>query len=98
MESPLTISGNTNCVQSNRHFVKLLGRYMPFWDSALGKRDLQKILTKLQKITENRKIEQFAKFVLWCSLRSHHKTSPTPKMTASYLALPAHHPKQETLN
>jgi hypothetical protein len=35
---------------------------------------------KKQKIRESRKIEQFAKFVLSCSLRSHHKTNPTPKM------------------
>ena len=33
-----------------------------------------------------------AKFVLSCSLRSHHKTNPTPKMATPYLALPTHHP------
>ena len=31
------------------------------------------------KNQDDRKNEQFAKFVLQCSLRSHRKTSPTPK-------------------
>ena len=44
---------------------------------------------------KNIEIEQFAKFVLSCSLCSHHKTNPTPKMATPLLALPTHHPKQE---
>jgi len=39
--------------------------------------------------------EQFAKFALSCSLRSHHKANPTQKMATPLFALPTHHPKQE---
>ena len=39
----------------------------------------------------------FAKFVLSCSLRSHHNTNPTPKNgSRHYLALPTRHPKQNS--
>jgi hypothetical protein len=38
----------------------------------------------------------FSKLVLSCSLRSHHKTNPTPKMAAPYLALPARHPEKDS--
>ena len=34
----------------------------------------------------------YSKLVLPCSLRSHRKTNPTPKMATPYLALPTHHP------
>ena len=44
---------------------------------------------------KNVEIEQFAPFALPCSLHSHHKANPTPKMAAPLLALPTHHPKQE---
>ena len=48
-------------------------------------------------IRHNIKIEQFAKFALSCSLCSHHKANPTPKYGVShFLALPTHHPKQES--
>jgi len=40
--------------------------------------------------------EQFSKLVLPCSLRSHRKTNPTPKMAAPYLALPARHPEENS--
>ena len=62
----------------------------------------QEIITinpdKITKNFKSRKTKYFAKLVLSCSLRSHHKTNPTPKMATPYLALPTHHPKQETLN
>jgi len=35
-------------------------------------------------------------FDLSCSLRSHHKSNPTPKMAAPYLALPARHPEKNS--
>jgi hypothetical protein len=39
----------------------------------------------------------FAKFVLSCSLRSHHKTNPTPKNgSRHYWALPTHHPEKNS--
>ena len=39
--------------------------------------------------------EKYSKFALSCSLRSHHKANPTPKMATPYLALPAHHPEKK---
>jgi len=38
----------------------------------------------------------FAKFAFSCSLRSHQKANPTPKMAAPYLALPTHHPEKDS--
>jgi len=43
---------------------------------------------------KNVEFEQFAKSALSCSLRSHHKANPTPKMATPLLALPAHRPEQ----
>jgi len=37
-------------------------------------------------------IGKIAKFALSCSLRSHHKATPTQKMATPLFALPARHP------
>ena len=39
---------------------------------------------------------RYTQLVLSCSLRSHHKTNPTPKMATPYLALPTHHPEKDS--
>ena len=41
------------------------------------------------------KYSHSATLVLPCSLRSHRKTNPAPKMAAPYLALPTRHPKMD---
>jgi len=56
------------------------------------------IYVKTRQNYRRQKIEQFVKLVLPCSLRSHRKTNPSPKIATPYLALPARHPKQETFN
>ena len=38
----------------------------------------------------------FPSLFLSCSLRSHHQTNTTPKMTAPYLALPTRHPEKNS--
>ena len=53
-------------------------------------------MTKLIKQNIIIQLNNITKFVLSCSLCSHHQTNPTPKMAAPYLALPTRHPKKDS--